>query len=239
MKTILFALLLFCSSATGIYAQNEKELNATPKNHWQVGLQVAPTLNFRAISNDNQFPTIYLAGEEEQGTRPNWILGVSVGYCFKQLSLETGLQWSNYDFQTAAAYNIPPRTGPSHSILPSWSIDKAHYNYVGLPLKINYFIGRGRIKGILGIGAVLNYMYSQESNISKSYYNAPFERKKYPLLMVTPQVNVGAEYVLNNKISIRLEPLFRFNASNIREENSKRIELLYGVGLMASAHWNL
>lgn len=202
-----------------------------------MGVRVAPTLNFRAVYNNSEYSNF--SGEKEQGTRPNWIFGLSVAYRFPQISLETGLQWSNYDFQTLTTYNPPLRTGPSHTISPDWRLDKGQYNYIGLPLKINYFIGRGRIKGILGAGAALNYMYSQKSTFALNYYHAPFKRNIYPLLNVTPQFNVGVAYALNKKISLRLEPQFHFNFSFLREDGSNRKELLYGAGLMVSVHWNL
>ena len=133
--------------------------------------------------------------------------GLNTVYKFtNSFGIETGVFFSNKRF----FYNT------NRSGMPVW-----HYSfqYIDVPLRVNYYFGKGKLRGLATLGAVANFrQYCSirailHENSTEELF-ADFTKK----IHFSTLVGIGMEYKLSDRFTLRAIPIARFGLKEtIRE----------------------
>jgi hypothetical protein len=89
-----------------------------------------------------------------------------------------------------------------------------------IPLKINYAIGNNKWRLITSLG-ITTSVFLKETITSCFYYTDHTDKKLNPYnydfntINFSPTLSIGADYKMNNKMNLRVEPTFRYGVTKI------------------------
>ncbi len=154
-----------------------------------------------------------------------YVVGTNIAYRLNEkIGFETGLSFQKKGFSLKNNYNF--------------QINDIYYS-LNAPVKINYFIGYSRLSFIIGIGTEMNYILSYkgfkidyqtkqpfpiESILYQQYRStlnyipssAPIYTSilpanvNYNKFHITSFMSFGINYKLNDRVSMRIEPVVRY-----------------------------
>ena len=182
--------------------------------------------------------------EEHQGT--SYSAGVLVNYGLtKSIILQSGMVFSSaktiispktiyarpgnnghaeYEFNCSSGYSyITPKTGPAPAVGDSiWAMGSSSViSYIGVPLSLNYVWQRGRFLLKPGIGLSVNFLTSGKS--STRFNSLPGNEKTTSSIAglktayMDGSVALGAEWMVNRKISVGIRPMLRMALTTINK----------------------
>jgi len=201
-------------------AQENKKNEAGKKIY--VGFSFSPDYAFRTLkNNDGSSSSDYVIksrNDIEKG-KFSFTTGFNLNLVLsKKIELQTGLLYSDRGYRS-------PKRVPDFAVQPSGAPthikSKASFNYIDVPLKLNFVSGKGSVKFIAGIGFAANLLFH---NSEKAIYYYPDGNEKkydvsegydYKKFNLSALVNSGVEYQLSKNISLRAEPTFRYGLLKI------------------------
>ena len=115
-------------------------------------------------------------------------------------------------------------------------------HYLAVPLTAHITFGHKRLQFTAGAGFSALYLFSECSVTDQSYADGHTERKDdtspyYRKFNLAPQLSAGIDYAINEKVHLKLEPVFRFAA--IKSVDAPVKENLYNYGLNIAAYWKI
>ena len=182
--------------------------------------------------------------EEHQGT--SYSAGILVNYGLtKSIILQSGIVFSSaktiispktiyarpgnnghaeYEFNCSSGYSyITPKTGPAPAVGDSIRAmgSSSVISYIGVPLSLNYVWQRGRFLLKPGIGLSVNFLTSGKS--STRFNSLPGNEKTTSSIAglktayMDGSVALGAEWMVNRKISVGIRPMLRMALTTINK----------------------
>lgn len=242
MKEWLFLQLLLVSFAA--FGQENKSENTTGKmKGFQIGINFSPDVCYRTLYNkskDISGAEILKERNENELPKFGFTTGVNVSYTIKKyVGIEAGIQYSNKGYQDKILELIFPQPAPDLP-LKSKRIDDFHY--LDIPIKANFFIGNKKVRFISSVGITTNILL-KATYTSIYYYTNRIERQKhvsiheFEKVNLSPTVSVGIDYKINNKMSLRIEPTFRYGVLQII--NTPLTAYLYSGGINIGYYFGL
>jgi len=154
-------------------------------HRWQIGASFSPD----ALG--------YLPGDDYHG-KFNFTTGLNTVYKFtNSFGIETGVFFSNIRFRYVRGSDVPA----------------AHYTfrYINVPLRANYYFGKGEVRGLTTLGAVANFR--QYASLK---YNSKWQGQWHEeMLDITEKINfstligIGMECKLSDRFTLRAIPIVR------------------------------
>ena len=140
----------------------------------------------------------------------------------KKLSLRSGLSYSLFKYKVLQTPVIDPKYG---FILIQ---DSMNINCWNVPVMVGYTIlSNGNFKITPSAGYILSFMKTTKE--SKDYfYNHLLTNTDNNLKIHSAQLNLGLEYLINNKFLITLEPFINFTFSVIDNDIYKSNTFSFG-----------
>ncbi|WP_222166872.1 outer membrane beta-barrel protein [Edaphocola aurantiacus] len=239
-------LLLSCSMLLSVAAMAQEapagHQSAKP-SRWQIGLNVSPQINYRllrATPGDQGSAIAKDSRNQSEIPRPQYTAGVSLGYQLNEhISLNSGLQYSNWGGQTKRRDLIYAFPNPA---LPTQVSMLYNINYLILPATVNVTFGHKRLKFTAGAGLNAMYLLREQTRQSLFYASSETEIQTtntsyYRKFNLAAQLSAGVDYALNEKVHLKLEPIFRFAV--IKSVNAPVKENLYNYGLNIGTYWKI
>jgi hypothetical protein len=194
MKQLVFYFLTYISF--GSFGQGKVDLDK-----FQFGLSLSPDYCYISITSINEIPKVGLTA------------GLNTLYNFnKSVGLETGLHYSNKGSQTKMMDLIFIQPNPTS---PTQAKYIYNYNFLDIPLKVNFSIGSGKTRFITSFGIATNvflketetsiYVYPDYTEKKIIYPNEHYLRK----VNLSTSLSFGIDYTFNDNSHIRVEPTFR------------------------------
>ena len=200
-------LVLFSLRSSAQKDSAQKELR------WSVGVVASPDFDYIFNTQDNFSHTSIYTNKPKFG----YTGGINMNYMFSQFAgLEFGLQYVNMGLITQWTFSNGPNTIisiPPNNIVKE--VDKSNVNLLYVPIKINFFAGKGRIRYIGSVGAAFGLNYSEADITTTTYLNGQTSRNRevYPSTpldeCIFAQVSSGIVYLAGNRFTFRAEPTFR------------------------------
>jgi hypothetical protein len=215
--TTLLLLILFSVNILG-----QAVSNIDKQKKIQIGISFSPDICYRSLFNqggdwrDNEI--IKVRNETEI---PNFGYHSGVSFCYnfkKWLGLESGVQFSNCCYATKYIILHPLDPEPS---LPDKI--KTFYNnyYIGIPLKVNFSVGKKKVRffSSLGLSVDLFLLETQLAKLKYSDGRIVKDRQKphnlYKKILMSIIAGAGLDYKISQRLSLRIEPVFRYDVINI------------------------
>ena len=187
------------------------------------------------------------AAEREEHQGASYSAGILINYGLtKSIILQSGVVFSSaktiispktiyarpvnnghaqYEFNCSSGYSyITPKTGPSPAVGDSIKVmgSSSSISYIGVPLSLNYVWQRGRFLLKPGIGLSVNFLTSGKSETRLGSW-AGNEKETSVIAglktaYVDGSIGLGAEWMINRKISVGIRPLLRMALSSINKD---------------------
>jgi hypothetical protein len=218
MKTTSLLLLILLS----LNAVGQTEGNVYKPRKIQVGISFSPDISYRTLfnhdgssiadqiikmRNDSEIPAFGYHG------------AISVSYNFKTwVGLESGVQFSDNRYSNKYIDLISNDPEPS---LPDKA--KTCYNmyFIDIPLKINFTAGKYKVCFFGSVGPEVNIFLTEINKTILKYDDGTTEHKRqksnynYHRVLLSVVAGAGLEYKMNHRMSLRIEPVFRYDVINI------------------------
>jgi hypothetical protein len=248
------SLLFFILFSAFTYAQDSTQTKAKKPKRIFIGVSFSSDYCFRTLKNNDGSQlssTIVDLYNKIEVAKFGFTGGVNVCYIItKHISVGLGVQYSNKGFQDKEsaltfgdkidrrrgfAYN----TNPSNANLPTSGKIIYTYNYLDIPLKVNFVVGKKKVRFISSIGLTTNLLINskntfvgQDSTGKSIKDSGSSTTSTYNRINLSPTVSCGIDYKINNKMFFRVEPTFRYGIVKMTE--TPVTQYLWNAGLNIS-----
>jgi opacity protein-like surface antigen len=207
-----------------------------------IGYNFSADYNYRTLKNSDGSSSATLvinSRNDEETARFGYTTGLNV--CFnlsKPIAFETGIQYSNKDYQRKGQYIAFTPFDPTDPVKVSWVFA---YQYIGIPLKAKFSFGKGRLRFVTGIGFTTSILLNYMQTATYEYADGSTEKRRssstagFNKIDLSPMISVGADYKLNNKVHVFAEPTFRYGL--IRVKDAPVTEKLWNAGLNVGVYY--
>lgn len=209
-----------------------------------IGYNFSSDYNYRTLKNNNGSTSAGIAIEsrnDDETARFGYTTGLNV--CFglsKQLALETGIQYSNKGYGTRNLYLAYTQPDPAAPVRAKFVYA---YQYIGIPVKAKFIVGKSKLRFIAGIGFTTSLLLNYKQTVTYEYFNGSTEKKTqsstsgFNKVDLSPMISAGVDYKLNNKMHLFAEPTFRYGL--IRVKDAPVTEKLWNAGLNVGLYYVL
>ena len=147
--------------------------------------------------------------------------GLVIGYQLKDfIGIETGIQYSNKGYKTVPIMTIYDWNKPGALATNIFS-----HSYLDFPLRVNFTFFKKKVQVIASVGVVLNYIVQSSIKTIPQTPTTDFNTQKninhydFKKINLSPTVSVGLKYKLNDRVSLRAEPTFRYGLFNMDDKD--------------------
>lgn len=242
MKKLIFLLLTL--TAFSSYGQDKTEKTTTSDfKRVQIGINVSSDICYRTLKNNDGSSSsdfVIKSNNVNETIKVGYTAGLNV--CFninKIVGIETGIQYSNKGYQTKFQDFISGQPDP---ILPNKIKFIYNFNYIDIPVKANFTIGKKKVRFFTSVGMTTN-IFIKETQTSVLVYSDNTERKTNPTnfnynkVNISPTISLGIDYKINGRMNLRIEPTFRYGVLKIID--APVTGYLYNGGLNISYYYGL
>lgn len=250
MKKLSFFLLLFIS----VFAYAQDSTKTKKASRFFIGVNFSPNYNFRTLKNNDGSDlskTIVGIYNKIETAKFGFSSGLNLCYIFtKHISLDLGVQFSNKGFQNKESNltfgdMIDRRRGFVYNTNNSSIKGKIvySYNYLDIPLKVNFVFGKKKLRLISSIGLTTNLLINSKNSFvgqdstGKSIKNSSNTTPTYNRINLSPTISCGIDYRVNDKMLFRVEPTFRYGI--FKMTNTPVTQYLWNAGLNISYYFGL
>ncbi|HEX8516343.1 MAG TPA: outer membrane beta-barrel protein [Bacteroidia bacterium] len=210
----------------------------------RLGFSISPDFCFRKLETvvyrDN--PTMPVLNRIEI-PRAGYTAGINTEYSFNEIiGLQLGFYYSDKGYQTQMEDMhfgaIDPRRDFYYSPdgkVPVRGKFVYHYHYLDIPVKVNFILGKKKVRFIASTGAAANLFLKETTTSVVEYEDGSKKRYRrgssfnYNKLNISPQVSAGIDWKIGDKSSLRIEPTFRYGILQIID--APVTEYLWNAGL--------
>jgi Outer membrane protein beta-barrel domain len=232
MKIYVFAFCLFIATSAFGQTLNNNDNKENNLKKFQIGFNISPDICYRTIEGNASIPMLKELRNGEEVPKISYTTSVNISYTIKKnFSIETGIQYSNKGYQTKDIEFTFPDPDPA---VPEKVKTIYNYHYLAIPLRSNFIFGENKIRFIASVGVEVEFLIN-ESQTSILYFPNNTTRiiesigSEYRKVNLSPFLSLGADYKINDKMNLRLQPIFRYGV--LKTSDTPLTDLLYSVGL--------
>lgn len=243
IKIVFTSILIFWGFIS--LAQNEEN---SKQSRFSFGVSFSPDYTYRNFrTGDEKLDNIVGDMDDIESPRFGFTTGLACKYQFsRRFALESGILFSDKGdkVEMSNEYWISPDdlidpgfTGPDPAI-PNELKMKYHHYYIGIPLKVNYFLVDKKLKVFLSGGFSTDFYIN---TTVKSVYTLEGEEHKdtshpedddFKKVNFVGLAGVGIEYPISSNFSLRFEPIYRYSFTQMVEEGAIDLDThLYSIGV--------
>ena len=231
-KTIIFLLLLlplsvFCSDSdsTKITSDSSKTKKI------EISISFSPDYCFRKLKADADSKWIADTRDTLEIPKFGYTVGVNVAFKInKNIDAEAGVTFSDRGEKTKK-YSLVD--APAGQKATSYSYNFHDY-YLNVPLKVNYYILKGKLQFYVTAGISTNIFLNQKTTSITSYGNSDSKTNSkfnpgFSRINLAVLAGCGIKYPINNKTNLKVEPIYMRSITSITKAPIKTY--FYSVGV--------
>jgi hypothetical protein len=209
-----------------VYAQGSTTITRIPKNYptFQVGGIGSLDFCFRTLENKEGAVSLNeLIVTRNNGEMPKFGYHAGIGFCInasEHFGMETGIMYSNQGYETKLMNYLYPVPDPS---LPTKGRSIYNYNFLDIPLKANFFIGKGKVRFFGSVGIIANILVAQNETFVKKYEDGRTEYEvfktsdNFEKVVFAGTLSAGIDVKFNKHLNLRLGPHFGHHLGRFKE----------------------
>jgi len=247
-KQFLFLTIALCAFQS--FAKEKPKLEK-PFRRVMIGVHFSPDVAFRVLTKrKNDLSTNYLIDyfKEQQIPKFGFCVGLNTFININSFSgIETGIWYMNMGVQrkweqTQSGYYW---NGNNYIQADSRVKQIDDFHYIGIPLKVNFTVGKGKVRFLAGIGLAVNFLAkSTVTFIIKSDAFATERRtidsnNGYSGLNIMPLAEAGIDYKINNRMNLKVSPSFRFGVIDVIPSSEPIGAFLFNGGISVRYYFGI
>lgn len=239
-KIAIYFLILNCFN--GVYGQ--KDTTKTDFKRFQVGVNFSPNTCYRILTDANDAYgnlNIINIRNKSEIMKFGYTTGLSFVFNFKRwVGIELGAQYNNQGYKTRK--NIPLYNPQTNILTPSSTHVDYVFNYMDIPVKINFIVGHKKVRFFSSIGISANFLLraTQTSFIdyggSQPNKTVKYVNNKVKAFNISPFMSVGIDYQIKDFFTLRIAPTFRYGV--LSTNNAPINEYLLNAGCNVACYFN-
>ena len=202
----------------------------------QIGLTLSPDIGFRTLQNNDGSSSSDLVIESRnqfEVPKISYTMGVNARINFTQkFGLETGIHYSNKGY----GLNYEGFVFEGDITWGECLSYRYNYHYIDVPIKANFTFGNKKLKFIAGAGLTANFFLHE--TIVQSYQDQTHKQSSEAnnnSFNLSPTVSFGIDYQISDKLHLRLEPTFKYQALKLID--APVTGHLYTTGIHTTCYW--
>lgn len=211
---------------------NENKAN----KRFSFGLNFSPDYSYRRLHMDNDEYGFIDVRNETESPRFGYTTGIVAKYKFlPRLAIESGIQFADKGeklvFDDFVSYDgSNSQTDP---FVPHKVTTKYHYYYIGIPLKLNYYLLQNKTRFFVTTGASTDFYVDNKSKTvaeftDRTETNTNSEKNEnINAVNFVGLLGFGIETNVSKRLQIRFEPIFRFSFTPVADGLIK--DYLYSI----------
>lgn len=215
MKIILVFALLFTPILS--FAQESE----SEESKFSIGINFSPNCSYRTLKYPENLQNLVDAREELEHPSLGFNTGIEAHYLpLKNLEIVLAVQLSR---QTHMFREVPLTNIAGDDSL-GFADNQLRYHYLGIPLRVNYRIVNQKFFVHISAGVSINQFLSDKSRSWITYSNGDTEVvnsesgiKDFNKTLIGLVGGIGLGYHINEKLNMRLEPLFRYSLTPLAD----------------------
>jgi hypothetical protein len=242
-RTLLFAALLSFHVAAQDTTDRTLEfpivipnniLQETP-GKWQIGASFSGDLAYRKLFGDDYMDLIIDMRNNAETMLPAYTTGVNVVYNHSsRLGFEGGVHFSRKGFQSRYTFNDPVIEEVRYLDV---------YEYLEIPLKVNYTIGKRRLRWTGSAGLINGLLLDAREELrfihpdgaeSHNNHNVKAGFRPYNLSV---SLSAGMDWQIVERIHLKAEPTFRYGITKIID--TPVTARLWNLGMTVGLYYGL
>jgi hypothetical protein len=250
---ILFIFSSLIILTPNLFAQEkEEDVHESDFKRIQIGINFSPDYCYRILkSDDSENADLVTALRDKNETvKLGYTTGLNLVYNFnKRFGVEIGAQFSNKGYRTKKmnygdpidsrnGFNFPPPNNEPVS-------GKFIYNnyYIDVPLKVNFILGKKKIRFISSAGFATNIFIKETSKLILDYDDGSTEKRinstpfDYNRINISLMISAGIDWKINSKNNLRVEPTFRYGV--LKTIDAPVTAYLWSAGLNIGYYFGL
>lgn len=238
MKISVIPFILFV-----LFSFSGKSQTEEPKpKRFSFGVNFSPDYSYRSLhSNNSDYDFVSKQLNDWEVPAFGFTTGLSVRYLANEkFEFESGIQFSDktYNFDVNKDDFVIPDNGiyqPDDPAIPDRSVTRNHFYYLGVPVKLNYYLLQKRIRMYVSAGVSADFFLDDKSKSFMKFSDGTEIRETfendydYNKISLTGLAGFEAETKLTQHFGIRVEPVFRYSFTPLLNELMK--VNLYSAGL--------
>ncbi len=210
--------------------------NITNKK-FSFGLNFSPDNTYRRLHSD--YDNFVEFGNKTESARFGFTTGMVSCYQLSfRFALESGLQFSDKGFKYEATkqdfyYGDGIYVEEDPAMPDKWKTIYHHY-YLGIPLKLNYYVLQKGVKLFLSAGFSTDFYVGNQSKTTWEFSDRTetetyqMKDKGFNMVNFTGLAGFGIETDISKRVHFRFEPIFRYSFTPVADGLMK--DYLYSVG---------
>lgn len=242
LKTILFICLLL--NASFAYSQGGTHITRIPKkiSTFQIGIIGSVDLCFRTLENkqrETSIDQLMSFRNQTETFKFGYHTGINLGVNISEhFGMEVGVIYANKGWETTLMNFIYPVPDPT---LPEKGRSIYNCNFIDVPLRANFYAGKGKVRFYGSFGIVTNILVSQNETFVKKFADGRTEYEVYDTnhpfekVVFSGTVSAGIDIRFNKFLSLRAAPNFSHNIGRFVDDPMS--DYLWTAGFGASVHY--
>lgn len=224
-KALIIILILTASIS---FSQNS-DIISTRKISY--GVTFSPDYCYRTLNSEASKQWVIDLRDSTEIAKFGFTTGISlIIKPWDRISLETGLHFSDKGEKTIILELNP--IDPNDPALPTNQIKlNYHFYYLDIPIKANYIVLKGKANLFVSAGFSVNIHLSNQTIV---HFVGSEEKQTWSNNVDLSRVNMailiggGIDYSINDKLNLRLEPIYRRSIIPINDASVKQYQ--YSIG---------
>lgn len=235
MKTKITSLLFILISSV-VFGQTAEPVSSSKVS---IGISFSPDYCYRSLHSESSFQLGTEFRDTMEVAKLSYTTGLSLLFKpWDRVSFETGLYFSDKGYKTKVMdlYDINP--------LIHLAVNRVkttyHYYYLDIPLKLNYYLLKGKVDLFVSAGVSANIYLSQRATCKledPEETQTISSRGDLSQLNMAVLISGGIDYEISNRLNLRIEPIFRHAITPIVEAPIK--EYHYSIGANFGLYYTL
>lgn len=189
-------------------------------NKFQLGVSFSPDYN----------RIIELTGQNVSESKIGYTTGINTIYNLnKNFGVELGVQYANKGLK------ISTQLFKTNSYLIN------NINFIDIPLKLNYTIGKNKLKFLSSLGVTTNLYLNNVVklyDVDNNYTTTKIRSKTINSICLSYYLSLGIGYTISSKTIIKIEPTFRYSIFSQEKNEINNIKIL-NPGLNIGYYYSL
>ncbi len=213
---LIFGTLLFSICISG-FSQGGTYITGPARNYntFQIGGIGSLDMCYRTLENKQREQSIENLIELKNNSETfKFGYSAGIGFCMnvsQHFGMEVGVLYSNKGYETKLTDYIYAVPEPG---MPTQGRSIYNYNFIDVPLKANFFAGKGKVKFYTSFGIITNVLVNQNETFVKKYedgrteYDVFTTNYPYEKVVFSATLAAGIDCKFSKSLHLRISPHF-------------------------------
>jgi hypothetical protein len=199
-------------------------------SHWRIGVSFSPDIAYRTLSGDNE--SAIKQRNNAESALFGYTTGANVAYHLgNRFSIESGVHFSPKGYRSVI------QVTDSEAQVVGEGVIKDVYDYLEMPVKVNYITGKAPVRWTFGAGVIGGWLLEARSIIKYDKTNTYTVTDNFERFNLSATISAGIDWQIAPRLNLKAEPTLRYGLTKISDAAIDT--RLWNLGLQTGIYFGL